>query len=194
MKLCSTQAFTRFSYSRRFSLYSWAAIELAGEFGFGSLSKDCKSRNKRKKIHSIITRATTQSGRNHLTCIDVRIADTSYVGDQRFCRMSRQMPPSAYTFGWNIFDTKRTVGGLFGYSSVNSIVSLKVPSSNGVSCGPKITAFQIMMLLSVGAPDTPVGGSSCSLHKRRKCCNQLQFCPTTTRIHVCTIYLQTSCG
>jgi hypothetical protein len=49
---------------------------------------------------------------------------------------------------------------LFGYSSVNSIVNLKVPSSNGVSCGPKITAFHIIILLSVGAPETPVGGSS----------------------------------
>lgn len=51
--------------------------------------------------------------------------------------MSRQMPPSAYTLGWNILLTNLTVGGLFGYSSVNSIVSLKVPSSNGVSCGLK---------------------------------------------------------
>lgn len=99
--------------------------------------------------------------------MEVRIAETSYVGLHLFCRMSRQIPPSAYTFGWNIFDTKRTVGGLFGYSSVNSIVSLKVPSSNGVSCGPNITAFQIMMLLSVGAPETPVGGSSWSLLKSR---------------------------
>lgn len=31
------------------------------------------------------------------TCIDVRIAETSYVGLQRFCSMSRQMLPSAYT-------------------------------------------------------------------------------------------------
>lgn len=29
--------------------------------------------------------------------------------------------------GWNILETNRTVGGLFGYSSVNSMVSLKVP-------------------------------------------------------------------
>lgn len=57
------------------------------------------------------------------------------MGLQRFCRMSRQIPPSAYTLGWNILLTNLTVGGLFGYSSVNSIVSLKVPSSNGVSCG-----------------------------------------------------------
>ena len=71
------------------------------------------------------------------------------------------------------------MGGLFGYSSVNSIVNLNVPScrtlcqvtalhfkdkhllffhydtSKGVSCGPKITAFQSMMLLSLGAPLTP---------------------------------------
>ena len=50
---CSTQAFTRFSYSRLFSLKSCAAIELAGEFGLGSLNNDW---------------------------IDVRIAETSYVG------------------------------------------------------------------------------------------------------------------
>ena len=47
------------------------------------------------------------------------------------------------------------MGGLLGYSSVNSMVSLKVPSSNGVSCGPKMTAFHNMILLSLGAPDTP---------------------------------------
>ena len=73
-----------------------------------------------------------------------------------------------------------TVGGLLGYSSVNSIVNLKVPSSNGVSCGPKMTAFHNMMLLSLGAPDTPsdndqryfintfilpAGGSCCNLLK-----------------------------
>ena len=38
-------------------------------------------------------------------------------------------------FGWNILEIKRTDGGLLGYSSVNSMVSLKVPSSKGVSCG-----------------------------------------------------------
>ena len=37
--------------------------------------------------------------------------------------------------GWNILETNRTVGGLFGYSSVNSRVSLNVPSSKGVSWG-----------------------------------------------------------
>lgn len=102
-----------------------------------------------------------------LTWIEVNIAETSYVGLHRFCKMSRQMPPSAYTLGWNMWLTNRTVGGLLGYSSVNSIVSLKVPSSNGVSCGPKMTAFHIIMLLSVGAPLTPVGGSSCNLRTRQ---------------------------
>lgn len=108
------------------------------------------------------------SDKRLLTCIDVNMAETSYVGLHLFCKISKQIPPSAYTFGWNIFDTNLTVGGLFGYSSVNSIVNLKVPSSKGVSCGPKITAFHIIMLLSVGAPDTPVGGSSWSLRKTNK--------------------------
>jgi hypothetical protein len=67
------------------------------------------------------------------TCIEVKIAETSYVGLHLFCRISKHIPPSAYTLGWNIFETNLTVGGLLGYSSVNSIVSLKVPSSNGVS-------------------------------------------------------------
>ena len=80
--------------------------------------------------------------------MEVRIADTSYVGDHLgsnaiivffsppckkkpqldvlclshlFCRISRQIPPSAYTLGWNILLMKRTLGGLFGYSSVNSV-------------------------------------------------------------------------
>ena len=42
------------------------------------------------------------------------------------------------------------------------IVSLKVPSSKGVSAGPKMTAFHCIMLLSHGAPLTPAGGSSCN--------------------------------
>ena len=40
------------------------------------------------------------------------------------------------------------------------IVNLNVPSSNGVSAGPKITAFHCIILLSQGAPLTPAGGSS----------------------------------
>lgn len=77
--------------------------------------------------HKILTYAMKH------TCIEVKIAETSYVGLHLFCRISKHIPPSAYTLGWNIFETNLTVGGLLGYSSVNSIVSLKVPSSNGVS-------------------------------------------------------------
>lgn len=34
-----------------------------------------------------------------------------------------------------------TAGGLFGYCSSKCMTSRKVPSSNGVSAGPIITAF-----------------------------------------------------
>ena len=37
--------------------------------------------------------------------------------------------------GWNIFDTKRTVGGLLGYESEKVRVRRNEPSSNGVSAG-----------------------------------------------------------
>ena len=70
---------------------------------------------------------------------------------------------------------------------MNTSVNLNVPSSNGVSCGlelnkiknkiyknkifldsyPNITAFHNIILLSVGAPLTPTGGSSCNLKKRK---------------------------
>lgn len=33
-------------------------------------------------------------------------------------------------FGWNIFEMNLTVGGLLGYSSVNSTVNLKVPAKS----------------------------------------------------------------
>ena len=79
-------------YSRLFSLNIRAASELAGEFGLGSQSSDW---------------------------IEVRIAATSYMGLHWFCRISNQMLPSAYIFGWNILETNLTVVGLFGYSSVN---------------------------------------------------------------------------
>lgn len=36
-------------------------------------------------------------------------------------------------FGWNIFDKNLTVGGLFGYSSENSITSLKVPVQTNIN-------------------------------------------------------------
>lgn len=70
-----------------------------------------------------------------------------------------------------------TAGGLFGYCSSKCITSRKVPSSNGVSAGPIITAFllsgqngtwqrlgisyQVMTLSATGDADTPAGGSVC---------------------------------
>lgn len=42
-------------------------------------------------------------------------------------RKEQKAPELCALFGWNIFDSKRTVGDLFGYSSVNVSVSLKVP-------------------------------------------------------------------
>lgn len=69
--------------------------------------------------------------------MEVRIAATSYVGDHRFWRMSRQSSPFAYTFGWNIRERNFTVGGLFGYDSSKVNKSLKVPSSNGVSAAQR---------------------------------------------------------
>lgn len=50
-------------------------------------------------------------------------------------------------FGWNILETNLTVGGLLGYSSVNSIVNLKVPSSKGVSWGLKGKSKSPLFLL-----------------------------------------------
>jgi hypothetical protein len=63
-----TQARWRRGHTRLHSVYMRAASEFAGEFGFGSHSSDW---------------------------MDVSTADTSYMGLQLFCRMSRQMPPSA---------------------------------------------------------------------------------------------------
>lgn len=74
-------------------------------------------------------------------CMLVKIAATSYVGLQRFCRISRQSSPVAYTFGWNIWLMNLTAGGLFGYCSSKCITRRNVPSSNGVSAGPIMTAF-----------------------------------------------------
>jgi hypothetical protein len=71
----------------------------------------------------------------------VRTAATSYVGLHRFCRISKQSSPVAYTFGWNMLLMNLTAGGLFGYCSSKCITSLNVPSSKGVSAGPMMTAF-----------------------------------------------------
>lgn len=71
----------------------------------------------------------------------VRIAATSYVGLQRFCKMSRHSSPVPYTFGWNIWLMNFTPGGLLGYCSSKFITRRNVPSSKGVSAGPMMTAF-----------------------------------------------------
>lgn len=46
VQLCSTISLTLRLYSRLFSLNILAASEFAGEFGFGSHSKDCKNRTR----------------------------------------------------------------------------------------------------------------------------------------------------
>ena len=97
----------------------------------------------------------------------VSMAATSYVGLHRFCRISRHNSPFAYTLGWNILLKNLTVGGLFGYDSSKVSKSLKVPSSNGVSDGPKITAFHTSRLSAQGAPDMPPGGSEDNRLKSR---------------------------
>lgn len=78
-------------------------------------------------------------------CILVRMAATSYVGLHLFCNMSRHSSPVPYTLGWNIVDTNLTPGGLLGYASSNCMTNLNVPSSNGVSAGPMITAFLVAL-------------------------------------------------
>lgn len=79
-----------------------------------------------------------------------------------------------------------TPGGRFGYCSSKCITSRKVPSSNGVSAGPIMTAFlpfshqstgldllqlasqglekipyHVMTLSAIGEAETPAGGSVC---------------------------------
>lgn len=50
-QLCSTIAETRFSYSRLFSWYSWAAWLLAGLLGLGSSNRDYREK---KNISSLM--------------------------------------------------------------------------------------------------------------------------------------------
>lgn len=71
----------------------------------------------------------------------VKTAATSYVGLHLFCKMSKHNSPVAYTLGWNIWLMNLTCGGLLGYCSSNCMTSRNVPSSNGVSAGPMMTAF-----------------------------------------------------
>ena len=69
--------------------------------------------------------------------------------------------PRTSPFGWNILDTNLTVGGLLGYSSVNSIVSLKVPSSKGVSWGLQ---NQIKVAFKKKTTTNKHGNSTAKLH------------------------------
>jgi hypothetical protein len=65
-----------------------AASALAGDLGFGSQSSDW---------------------------MDVSIAEMSKTGLHCSLRMSRQMEPSAYTFGWNTRVMNLTLGATLGY-------------------------------------------------------------------------------
>ena len=113
-QLFSTVSRTLLVYSLRLSLYRLLASTFAGLLVFGSLSK---------------------------LCTLVKIAATSYVGLQRFCKMSKHSSPVAYTLGWNICEMNLTPGGLLGYCSSKCMTRRKVPSSKGVSEGPMMTAF-----------------------------------------------------
>lgn len=80
-KWCQHVWIPRQTYSILSSVYSLAASLLAGLLGFGSSNKDC---------------------------IDASIPPTLYVGLHRFCNISKQMPPSAYTGQkiWTCISTK----------------------------------------------------------------------------------------
>ncbi len=69
---------------------------MAGEFGLGSQSKLLR---------------------------EVSMAQTSYIGDQLFFNISKQIEPSLYTLGWNNLFLNFTLGALLGYSSVKSNVN-----------------------------------------------------------------------
>lgn len=133
IQLFSTVSRTRFTYCDRWSLYKFAASTLAGDEMFGSFKSDW---------------------------IDVKMLETSYVGDHRFCKISRHNSPVAYTLGWNMVLKNLTAGGLLGYCSSNCNAKRNVPSSNGVSDGPIITAFQYITLSGTGDAETPPGASS----------------------------------
>lgn len=70
-------------------------------------------------------------------------------------------------FGWNIFVTKLILGGLLGYYSVNSRLSLKVPSYQMVSLGPIMMAVHFMMLFYSGLAMISVSLSACIFWKSR---------------------------
>lgn len=64
-------------------------------------------------------------------------------------------------FGWNILVRNLTVGALFGYSSVNSTLSLKVPSSHAVSSGLWMRAGRGERGGQACGPPTPGRGLAC---------------------------------
>mmetsp|Transcript_8507 Transcript_8507/g.38698 ORF Transcript_8507/g.38698 Transcript_8507/m.38698 type:complete len:215 (+) Transcript_8507:1130-1774(+) len=115
------------------SVNSCAASGLAGEAGFGSVSRDW---------------------------IDVSRVHTLCMGDHWSWMMSMQSVPSEYTFGWNTSEVNRTLGGFSGYCSPNVIRSENTPPSQAVSSGPKIVALQTNRLSSLwGLALHPSGGS-----------------------------------
>jgi len=70
-------------------------------------------------------------------------------------KISKQICPSLYILGWNIFVKNLTLGGLLGYSSVNSRDNLKIPPSHSVLSGPKITARHLKRESSSGVAVMP---------------------------------------
>lgn len=120
IQLCSTVARTRLWYSFRFSRYRFAASAFAGlvlqmkwwngsEAGCQLCTHHVLISGPRCHENAGLKHEMKQEerGEPHLfgfgscssDCILVRIAATSYVGDHRFWRMSRQSSPFAYTFG-----------------------------------------------------------------------------------------------
>ena len=51
------------------------------------------------------------------------------------------------------------------YDLISSTIPILAPPSQGVSSGPIIKAFHVMMLSCLGEPLTPCGGSCCNLLK-----------------------------
>ena len=94
-------------------------------------------------VVSISSRASKAAETTTHLWILVKIAATSYVGLQRFCKISKHSSPVPYTFGWNICEMNLTPGGLLGYCSSKCITRRNVPSSKGVSAGPMMTAFLV---------------------------------------------------
>ena len=114
-------------------------------------------------------------------CMLVKMAATSYVGLHLFCKISRQSSPVPYTLGWNIWLMNFTPGGLLGYCSSKCMTNLNVPSSNGVSTGPIMTAFLHFVSLATynvaEPPDIPGHNIVCNWRcrdtSRRVCLHAL---------------------